>query len=180
MRAFFCNKIGRKIVLLVKGGYKMYSALNDEELIKKHSSTVYKIAYSITSNRDDADDVFQNVFLTYIRKRPTFKNEEHEKAWFIRVTINTAKNYVTQAWKRNTDALDEDIEAMDSEKLDLDFALKQLSPQNRTIIFLFYYEGYKTDEIANMMKMKSSTVRSSLSRSRDKLKQILEKEGYNV
>lgn len=158
----------------------MYSALNDEETIKKYSSTVYKISYSITSNRDDADDVFQNVFLSYIRKKPIFKDEEHEKAWFIRVAINTAKNYVTQAWNRNTDALDDNIEARIDEKADLDFALKQLSPQNRTIIYLYYYEGYKTDEIAKMMRMKSSTVRSSLSRSRDKLKIILEKEGYDV
>lgn len=158
----------------------MFSALNDEERIKKYSSTVYKIAYSITSNRDDADDVYQNVFLSYIKKRPSFNNEEHEKAWFIRVTINTAKNFVSQAWKKNTDTLDENIEAKEDEKIDLDFALKQLSPKGRTIIYLYYYEGYRTDEIAKMIGMKPSAVRSTLSRSRDKLKVILEKEGYDV
>ncbi len=158
----------------------MYSALNDEDTIRKYSSTVYKIAYSITSNRDDADDVYQNVFLSYIRKRPRFNDEKHEKAWFIRVTINTAKNFVAQAWMRNTDALDDKIEMTENETIDLDFALKQLSPKNRTIIYLYYYEGYKTDEIAKMIRMKPSAVRSALSRSRDKLKNILEKEGYNV
>lgn len=156
------------------------SVLNDEELIKKYSKTVYKIAYSITSNQSDAEDVFQNVFLSYIKKRPTFNDEHHEKAWFIRVSVNCAKNYITQAWNKYTEGLDEMIEAKEEERTDLDFALKQLSPQNRTIIYLFYYEGYKTDEIAKMLHMKSSAVRAALSRSREKLKLILEREGYDV
>lgn len=156
----------------------MYSALSDEEIIKKYSNTVYRIAYSVTSNESDADDVFQNVFLTYIKKHPKFKDENHEKAWFIRVTINQSKNFITQAWYKNTQPIDDSIESMEENKIDLDFAIKQLTPQNRTIIYLFYYEGYKTDEIAKMLKMKSSTVRSNLARSREKLKTILEKEGY--
>lgn len=156
----------------------MYSALNDEELVKKYSSTVYRIAYSITSNESDADDVFQNVFLAYIKKRPKFKDENHEKAWFIRVSVNQSKNYITQAWYKNTDSIDDNIVATNNDTLDLDFAIRQLSPQNRTIIYLYYYEGYKTDEIAKLLKMKSSTVRSNLSRSREKLKTILEKEDY--
>lgn len=155
----------------------MYSALNDEELIRKYSSTVYKIAYSITSSISDAEDVSQNVFLTYIRKRPRFNDENHEKAWFIRVTVNSAKSYVTQAWIKNTKSLDERLEVIENEKIDLDFALKQLSPKNRTIIYLHYYEGYKTHEIAKLLKMKPSAVRTSLSRSREKLKNIIEKEG---
>lgn len=158
----------------------MYSALNDEETIKKYSSTVYKIAYSITSNKADSEDVFQNVFLAYIKKKPKFKDENHEKAWFIRVAINHAKNYINQAWYKSTDAIDDNIEVTENEKIDLDFAIKQLSPKNRTIIYLYYYEGYKTDEIAQILKTNSSTVRSSLSRSREKLKTLLEKEGYNA
>ena len=116
--------------------------------------------------------------MTYIKKHPRFKDENHEKAWFIRVTINQSKNFITQAWYKNTQPIDDSIESMDENKIDLDFAIKQLTPQNRTIIYLFYYEGYKTDEIAKMLKMKSSTVRSNLARSREKLKTILEKEGY--
>ena len=69
---------------------KNNSALNDEAIIKKYSKIVYKIAYSIVQNKSDADDIFQNVFLKYIRKHPRFNDETHEKAWFIRVTINTA------------------------------------------------------------------------------------------
>ena len=158
---------------------KNNSALNDEAIIKKYSKTVYKTAYSIVQNKDDADDVFQNVFLKYIKKHPQFNDETHEKAWFIRVTVNTAKSFVSQAWYKNTEAISEQLVYAQNDKFDLDFAIKQLNPRDRTIIYLFYYEGYKTDEIAKIMKMTSAAVRTALSRTRNKLKIILEKEGYN-
>ena len=158
---------------------KNNSALNDEAIIRKYSKTVYKTAYSIVQNKSDADDVFQNVFMKYIKKHPRFNDETHEKAWFIRVTVNAAKSFVTQAWYRNTESISEQTEYVQNDKTDLDFAMKQLNPRDRAIIYLFYYEGYKTDEIAKMMKMTSVAVRTALSRARNKLKVIFEKEGYN-
>lgn len=156
------------------------SSANEEEFIRKYSSTVYKIAYSITSDKADSEDIYQNVFLRYIRKKPEFNDENHAKAWVIRVTVNCAKSFLTQAWNKNTVPLDGDIEYSQSEKYDLDFAIKQLTPNSRTIIYLYYYEGYSTGEIASMLDMRDNAVRTSLSRSRDKLKTILEKEGYNA
>lgn len=156
------------------------SSLKEEDFIRKYSSTVYKIAYSITSNKADSEDVYQNVFLRYIRKKPEFKDENHAKAWFIRVTLNCAKSFLTQAWNRNTEPLREDIEYKQSERHNLDFAVKQLTPNSRAIIYLYYYEGYSTSEIASMLDMKDNAVRTSLSRSRNQLKTILEKEGYNA
>lgn len=156
------------------------SSANEEEFIRKYSSTVYKIAYSIISDKADSEDIYQNVFLRYIRKKPAFHDENHAKAWFIRVTVNCAKSFLTQAWNKNTVPLSEDIEYNQSEKHDLGFALKQLTPKGRAIIYLYYYEGYSTGEIASMLDMQDNAVRTSLSRSRDRLKTILEKEGYNA
>ena len=156
------------------------SSANEENIIRKYSSTVYKIAYSVTSNKADSEDIYQNVFLRYIRRKPEFNDDNHAKAWFIRVTLNCAKSFLTQAWNKNTQALNEEIEYHHYEKPDLDFALKQLTPNGRTIIYLYYYEGYSTSEIASMLDMKDNAVRTSLSRSRDRLKTILEKEGYNA
>lgn len=166
----------------MKGGFKMVnnSSTKEEEIIRKYSSTVYKIAYSITSDRTDSDDIYQNVFLRYIRKKPHFNDEKHEKAWFIKVTLNCAKSFMTQAWNKKTEGLNDEIEYRDNEKIDLEFALKQLTPNCRTIIYLYYYEGYSTKEIAHMMNMNNGAVRTALSRSRNKLKSILEKEGYNA
>lgn len=87
---------------------------------------------------------------------------------------------MTQAWNKKTEGLNDKIEYRDNEKIDLEFALKQLTPDCRTIIYLYYYEGYSTKEIAHMMNMNNGAVRTALSRSRNKLKRILEKEGYNA
>lgn len=152
----------------------------EEDIIRKYSSTVYKIAYSMTSNKADSDDIYQNVFLRYIRKKPCFNDENHEKAWFIKVTLNCAKSFLTQAWNKRTEALSEDMQYQAGEENNLDFAIKQLPPNCRTIIYLYYYEGYSTKEIAGIMEMNDNAVRTSLSRSRNKLKNILEKEGYNA
>lgn len=156
------------------------SSTNEEEIIRKYSSTVYRIAYSVTSNRADSDDIYQNVFLHYIRKKPHFNDEAHEKAWFIKVALNCSKSFMTQAWNKRTEAISNEIEYRDNEKIDLEFALKKLTSDARTIIYLYYYEGYTTKEIAHMMNMNHSAVRTSLSRSRKKLKSILEKEGSNA
>lgn len=153
---------------------------NEEDIIRKYSSTVYRIAYSMTSDKADSDDIYQNVFLRYIRKKPRFNDENHEKAWFIKVTLNCTKSFLTQAWNKRTEALSEDMQYQEDEKADLDFAIKQLPPNCRTILYLYYYEGYSTKEIADMMEMNDNAVRTSLSRSRGKLKTILEKEGYNA
>mgnify|MGYP002537126663 CR=1 FL=1 len=58
------------------------------EAVAQYGSAVYRLAYAMTRSRSDADDVFQEVFLRYIRKPRRFESEEHRKAWFIRVTIN--------------------------------------------------------------------------------------------
>lgn len=80
-----------------------------DDIIEEYSRTVYRLAYAQTKNKNDADDVFQEVFLRYIRKKPSFGSKEHEKAWFIRVTINCCKNIWISTKKRNTAQLDENI-----------------------------------------------------------------------
>lgn len=155
------------------------SSASEEEIIKKYSSTVYKIAYSATSSRADSDDIYQNVFLRYIKKKPQFNDETHEKAWFIRVTVNCAKSFLSHSWN-STEPLNESLEYPQYEGENLDFAMKQLAPKTRIIMCLYYYEGYSAKEIAEMLNMGYSAVRTSLMRGRDALKKILEKEGYNA
>lgn len=155
------------------------SSASEEEIIKKYSSTVYKIAYSATSSRADSDDIYQNVFLRYIKKKPQFNDETHEKAWFIRVTVNCAKSFLSHSWN-STEPLNDLLEYPQHDGENLDFAMKQLAPKTRIIMCLYYYEGYFAREIAEMLNMGYSAVRTSLMRGRDALKKILEKEGYNA
>lgn len=154
------------------------AGLKDEEIyvIKRNSNMVYRLAYSQMKNKDDADDIYQDVFLRYIKKLPTFDNREHEKAWFIRVTLNCAKTSLTSFWKTKTTELDEAITIPEAEKEDLSFALNKLSKKHRALIHLFYYEDLTTKQIADYMQINEGNVRMLLTRARRELKKILEKE----
>lgn len=94
------------------------------ETIKKNSDMVYRLAFSQMKNKADADDVYQEVFLRFVNKKPSFCNENHEKAWFIRVTLNCAKTNLKSFWRTKTAELDENLEDISVEKEDLSFALK--------------------------------------------------------
>lgn len=82
-----------------------------EQVIKFYSGMVYRLALARTGTIYDADEVYQEVFLRYIRKNPEFKSEEHRKAWLIRVTVNCSKSLLSSAWRKKTQALDDSIMA---------------------------------------------------------------------
>ena len=144
-----------------------------EEIIRKYADMVYKLAYARVRNTSDADDIFQEVFLRYIRKAPVFESEEHRKAWLIRVTVNCTKKLFASSWFRRTEQLTEDVIYTEPNELYLDEVLKKLDEKHRIVLHLYYYEGYTSDEIAKMLNEKPSTVRSQLARARTKLKGVL-------
>lgn len=148
------------------------------EIIKKYSNMVYRLAFSMMKNKPDADDVYQEVFLRFLKRKPVFDNEEHEKAWFIRVTINCAKTSLKSFWHTKVEELDEAFESQAIETDDLSFALKKLSKKDSAVIHLFYYEDMTTSQITEVMNLSESNVRMLLTRARRKLKEILEKEQY--
>lgn len=154
---------------------------DDLEVIEKYSNAVYRMAYSLVKNKYDADDIHQEVFAIYIVKRPKFENAEHERAWFMRVTVNLCKNLWKTAWRQKVVSLDEDFEEnieMASELKDdgIIDVVRTLPFKYRTVIHLFYYEEFSIKEISDILKMKPSTVRTHLTRARAKLKELLEKE----
>lgn len=149
---------------------------DNERIVRKYADMVYRLALSYTRNRMDADDVFQETFLRYVRKQPRFESEEHEKAWFIRVTVNCAKSLLTSPWRKRTQVLDGRESYTMEEERRLDEALALLKPEDRTLIHLYYYEGYKTDEIAGILRKKPSTIRSQLTRARKKLEEIVKED----
>lgn len=143
--------------------------------LAQYGDTVYRLAFAYTRNRADADDVFQEVFLRYFRRAPAFETEEHRKAWLLRVTINRAKSCLSKM-------LHEPQETADAapfsapESLDLHEALLRLAPKYRTVIHLFYYEGYTAEEIGALLHRKPSTVRTQLTRARSRLADLLRDE----
>jgi len=145
-----------------------------EQILEKYSDTVYRIAFSKLKNKADADDLTQEVFLRYIRFKPTFENSEHEKAWFIRTTINCSINLVKSAWFRKTDPLEDNLTTELAEKSEVYYAVLELDEKYRTVVHLFYYEDLTIQEISNVLQKKETTVKSLLHRARNKLKQKLE------
>ncbi len=146
-----------------------------EEILLRHSDTVYKIAYLRTGNKHDAEDIMQEVFLRFVKYSPDFTNSEHEKAWFIRTTINRTNSFFTSAWKRRVVPLDEAIKTYDemsySEVLD---AVMQLPKDISTAIHLYYYEDMTVKEISETMNKSESAIKSLLFRGRKLLKLSLE------
>lgn len=145
-----------------------------EKMIEKHSNTVYRIALTRCDTIENAEDVFQDVFIKFSEKLPNFENEEHEKAWFIRVTINLTKNIKQSAWNKKVTTLDENLIFENPEESEVFSVVYQLPQNYKTVIYLSYYEGYKVKEIAKLMKTKEGTVKTWLFRARQMLKEKLE------
>ena len=147
-----------------------------DEVIEKYKDMVYRIAFSYCRNRSDADDVFQEVFLRYFRKSPVFENAEHEKAWLILVTVNCIKSVLMSPWRKHEVELDDSIHYEDKYESDLFRAVMQLPAKYRIVIELYYYEGYKLKEIAQILKRKETTVRQQIARAREQLRKSLTEE----
>ena len=105
------------------------TAKTPEQLVSVYGDMVYRLAYAQTRNRHDADDIFQEVFLQTVRKRPVFDSVEHEKAWLLRVTLNCLKSHWRMAWRRHDTPLDDRIPFPEPEDSALDEALRRLEAE---------------------------------------------------
>jgi len=154
-----------------------------EAFVTKHENTVFRTAMAIMGNKADAEDVMQEVFLKVIlasrkSKAIQFDSDEHEAAWLTRVTVNQCNNILRHYKRKKTIPLEDIIETYsidydkDESKM-LVQSINALPPLHRTAIYLFYYEGYSTKEIADLTKQNETTVRSHLARARKKLKDLM-------
>lgn len=148
-------------------------------IVDKYKNMVYRIALNQVKNPADAEDIFQEVFLryiTYIGKASEyhpFQNEEHEKAWLIRVTLNCSKSHLSSSWNKKIIPLTEDIPITNKEDCELYQVVLKLPVKYRTVIHLYYYEDYSVTQISKMLERKESTVREQLTRGRRLLKKYL-------
>jgi RNA polymerase sigma-70 factor (ECF subfamily) len=145
-------------------------------LIEKYANIMLRCAYSYCGNQADAEDVIQEVFIKYMRKSPIFKDDNHEKAWFLRVTINTAKDYANSFWYRRTEGINENIPSENKDEIDIWELVRKLPQKYRIVIQLFYQEGYSIKEISSILKLRASTVGTQLDRARELLKKMSKEE----
>ena len=154
----------------------MRSEYEIQTAIDRHADTVRRLCMIHLKNYADTEDIFQTVFLKYALYDKEFETIEHEKAWFIRVTINACKDLLKSFFRKTSVPLDTLIDVpvtMDDSKRNLLQAVLDLPERYRKVIYLYYYEGYSADEIAGLLKMNVNTVYTHLTRGKNKLKEQL-------
>ena len=145
------------------------------EIYNRQVDTVYRVCYSFMKNVPEAEDMTQETFLRLISSGLKFDNERHEKAWLIVTASNICKDSLKRWWRR-FESLDELFsEAPAPERLENPVleAVLALPKDYKTVVYMFYYEGYTTAEIAHYQRCREATVRSRLSRARKMLKSML-------
>ena len=152
-----------------------------DELIACYQDNLYAVAFNICKNQMDAEDVVQETFVQYYTTKKQFEDQQHLRAWLIRVAINKAKNLTRTFWRRNKCSLEDYMETLtfeDTDSRNLFEEVMKLPDKYRIIIHLFYYEDYSVKEIAEILKLSESNVKTRLSRGRTLLKSSL-KEAWD-
>jgi len=158
-----------------------FAGLTYDQAVKKYSDTVTRICVLRCGNAEDVKDCYQNVFLKLYLSKSSFESQEHLKAWLIQVAIHECSDLHRQYWKKNV-VLSDDTAVLDmfgitkcvEDKSDSILAVVMTLPiKYRQVIYLYYYEEYKIDEIAKILKINESTLKSQLVRGRRILKSKL-------
>ena len=144
-------------------------------IYNRHVDTVYRLCFSFMKNKADAEDLVQETFLKLLSDGKVFENERHEKAWLIVTASNLCKDSLKKWWRRNENI--EDMQTLGYEQSFADPAILKailsLKADYKTAVYMFYYEGYTTAEIAGHLHCPEATVRSRLSRARAQLRTLL-------
>ncbi len=148
-----------------------------ERIYDKYHNSVYRLAFAYCKNRADAEDITSEVFLKRFACRKKFENERHETGWMMKVTINQAKDLLRLLRVRFSVPLEEAALTCETpEEHDVAYAVMELPAKYRSVIHLFYYEGYSTAEIAQITGRSETAVRTQLHRARKLLKETLGEE----
>ncbi|MCR4615598.1 MAG: RNA polymerase sigma factor [Clostridiales bacterium] len=144
------------------------------EIYNRHVDTVYRVCFMFLKNEHDTEDAVQDTFIKLMNYKGEFESEEHEKAWLIRTASNHCRDILKHFW-RKTVSLEVVGESEDEEdkSFEVDETLEKvlaLPDKYKTVIYLYYYEGYKTYEIAEMIGRPDATVRGYLRKGRELLK----------
>lgn len=152
------------------------------ELVERYRDNLFAIAFNVCKNAADADDIVQDTFLQYYLTRKKFDNEQHIRAWLIRVTVNKAKNINRSFWRQHKRPLEEYIETLvftEPDDRELFETVMELPEKYRIVIHLYYYEDYSVNEIAKVLKLTESNVKVRLLRGRQMLREALKEEWEN-
>lgn len=159
----------------------MRSEWEANRAIDRYADLVRRVCMIHLKNHADTEDIFQTVFLKYVTGTTEFESEEHEKAWFIRVTINACKDLLRSFFRSRTVSLDDMLEQPDQvpeDHREVLEAVLALPDKYRDVVYLHYYEGYTAPEIGTILHKNPNTVYTLLTRARDELRKMLGGEDF--
>lgn len=157
--------------------------INCQEIVEEHGDMVYRIAMAQVKNSADADDIYQEVFISLIKNIDSIENEKHLKYWLIRTTLNKCKNFFKLYWNKKVDKTNtfDYNQSYEFELNEIRELVKSLPSKYKDVVFLHYYEGYNVREIGEILKIKEGTVKSRLFKARNLLKtEIIKGEIYEL
>lgn len=143
------------------------------ECVRTQSKRLYLIALSFTKNQADAEDILQNVYLKLWNCKKEFESDEHMAKWLTKVCVNESKDLLRLHFRKRNVPLEDAVNLShidDTQDIDLIKAVMSLPKNQRTVIHLFYFEDLQINEIATLLNIKESAVKTRLSRARQKLK----------
>ena len=149
-----------------------------EWALARFGDDIFRLAFSYMKTREDAEDVVQDVLIRYMQSGKVFEDENHVKAWLLRVSANLCKDKLKSASIQREVAIPEGYEAVAAEEepkgeSEVFQAVMALPEKYRSVIHLFYFEEYSTAEIASILQKKEATVRSLLKRGREKIEKMM-------
>lgn len=144
------------------------------EYVRKYRNTVFRVAYSFVNNVQDSEDITQDALLKLYKSEEKFSSDENVKAWLIKVTSNTAKNFIKRNSLRRKEPYKEENTVQDD--YGIAEVMKGLKSDYRIVIYLHYYEGYGVKELSELLSISESNVKIRLKRGRDRLRELL--KGY--
>lgn len=145
-----------------------------ESIVDENINAIYRLALSYCKNKADAEDVVQNTFAKLLENKRDFQDQEHVRRWLMRVAINECKNLLKSFWKRNVSSIEvlkTEPEEITEQNLEFIDQIYKLAPKYRVVIHLYYFEGYRVQEIADILNISKSNVQVRLLRARNKLKE---------
>lgn len=147
--------------------------------LQKYSDMVYRICFIYLGKRPEVDDVFQEVFLKLLQKNISFTDEDHEKAWLIRVTINQCKDVLRGFWWKRIDLVENvELPLQDADEKEILLVVLALPQKYKDVIYLYYYQEYTVPQIAQLLQRSENTIYSQLHRARELMRSKLEGKGY--
>ncbi len=158
------------------------TGMDIEAIYLRHVDTVYRLCFSFMKNQWDTEDAVQTTFLKLMANGKVFESAEHEKAWLIVTASNTCKNLLKSPQRRMAD-IDSLPQKTDHAAPSPDHTLQAilaLPDRYKTALYLYYYEGYPTKEIARLLRRPDSTIRNHLREARALLKDLLTEEDHEI